>query len=467
MKDLLKHIEQNKATIEAHGKLDPEVIKKVNYKFRLDWNYHSNRMEGGTLTMAETRSVMVGNIDVKGKPISDVLEMNGHDEVVRDLFTMAKGEKRLSETRIKSIHKAILAKGNKNCSDAEIGDWKKNDNHIINYKGEKEEFTSFADVPEAVHAVLNDLNASLDHYFDEKKSAKHPLEIVAQFHLDFIKVHPFCDGNGRVTRILVNLILMSCGYLPVIIKTEQREAYFNLLADIQNYGGNTDLFIAFLAERQLESQEIYLKAINGESIEEEDDLDKRLQLLDQQFESISEGNDIKQILTSEYLLGLIEENGWLRILLIELLPIIKQFSKYYVKENHTIFVDGSGIKLLNDDHISLRVSEYLDECIKSRSDGNLFSFNVKIDLIFEKLKKSGLEPIDLKYVIEIKFDETSYSIFYSKKIPKDYKSEEDLYTKKLLSNNLQLNEIKEVVRLVKLNITNALEADIERINKYL
>ncbi|MGB1316484.1 MAG: hypothetical protein ACPG4Y_10715, partial [Chitinophagales bacterium] len=89
-------LEQNRFLIESYGKLELDVLNKINYKFRLDWNYYSNKMEGGTLTKAETRSVMVQNIDIKGKPFKDVAEMQGHDSVVLDVLKIGKGELRIS-----------------------------------------------------------------------------------------------------------------------------------------------------------------------------------------------------------------------------------------------------------------------------------------------------------------------------------------------------------------------------------
>ena len=75
--------------INAHGELSADVKKKINYKFRLDWNYYSNSMEGNTLTMDETRSVMVGNLTVGGKPIKDVLEIKGHDGIIAEILKIA------------------------------------------------------------------------------------------------------------------------------------------------------------------------------------------------------------------------------------------------------------------------------------------------------------------------------------------------------------------------------------------
>jgi len=87
LQQILQEIEDNQSKIAEYGKFDDRVLKKINYKLRLDWNYYSNRMEGGTLTREETRSVMVGNIDVNGKPYKDIAEMKGHDSEVNDVLT--------------------------------------------------------------------------------------------------------------------------------------------------------------------------------------------------------------------------------------------------------------------------------------------------------------------------------------------------------------------------------------------
>ena len=107
-----KQIDLLQQKIDAHGVLSTEVKKKINYKFRLDWNYYSNSMEGNTLTMDETRSVMVGNINIENKPIKDLLEMTGHDKVITEILRIGKGEIRLSEARIKEIHKGIMHEEN-------------------------------------------------------------------------------------------------------------------------------------------------------------------------------------------------------------------------------------------------------------------------------------------------------------------------------------------------------------------
>src|SRR5580704_7605700 len=108
LKDLIKHIDELQAQIQAHGKLDNETLKRINYRFRLDWNYNSNVMEGNSLTKRETRTIMIGNITIEGKPFKDVLEMRGHNDIISNILKIGKGELNLSEARIKEIHKGIM-----------------------------------------------------------------------------------------------------------------------------------------------------------------------------------------------------------------------------------------------------------------------------------------------------------------------------------------------------------------------
>ncbi len=126
--DRLAAIDDLTAQIAAHGPLPDAVRKRVDYKLRLEWNYHSNSMEGNSLTKEETRSVMVNNITVEGKPLKDVLEMRGHDGVVQDIMKMGRGELRLAESRIRDVHRAIMHEEDPE-KRARIGQWKTCDNY--------------------------------------------------------------------------------------------------------------------------------------------------------------------------------------------------------------------------------------------------------------------------------------------------------------------------------------------------
>lgn len=277
LQPLLNRIDELQAAIEAVGKFDPEVLKKINYKFRLEWNYHSNAMEGNSLTKEETRSVMVNNMTVEGRSFKDVMEMKGHDQLISDILKIGKGELGLSEKRIKEIHKAIIHEDSPE-KKQKVGQWKTENNHLINYKGEKFDFLDYPEVPEAMHQLINWLRTEIDQQ-KAGKNKLHPALIAFEFHLKYLTIHPFYDGNGRTARILTNLILIAFGYPPIIIKKEEKEIYYRYLADVQGYGGDPDLYYEFMCKLLIHSQELVLKAIHGESIEEPDDLDKGIELL--------------------------------------------------------------------------------------------------------------------------------------------------------------------------------------------
>lgn len=87
----IKNVDTLKEQIDAHGEFSDDLLKRINYRFRLDLNFYSNSIEGNTLTRFETKSVMTGNITIEGKPLKDLLEMKKHDQVVQDILKMGRG----------------------------------------------------------------------------------------------------------------------------------------------------------------------------------------------------------------------------------------------------------------------------------------------------------------------------------------------------------------------------------------
>jgi Fic family protein len=274
----LDQIKKLKGLADGHGPLSEDVLKKINYKLRLEWNYTSNSMEGNSLTKSETRSVMIGNITVAGKPIKDVLEMKGHDEVVNTIMKMGRGELTISENRVKEIHKGIMHEEDPEKKKL-IGVWKMEPNYLYNYKNERFDFTAPADVPEAMHKLVDWVNTERGKIERAEKDRLHPITLALKFHLDYVTIHPFYNGNGRTSRILTNLLLIAYGYPPLYIKENERGAYYQYLADIQGYGGLPDVFYEYMADLVIRSQQLVLDAIEGKDIEESDDYLKEIELI--------------------------------------------------------------------------------------------------------------------------------------------------------------------------------------------
>jgi Fic family protein len=266
LKEKLQQINELQEAINTHGKIPVDILKKINYKFRLEWNYTSNSMEGNSLTRNETRSVMIGNITVDNKPLKDILEIKGHDEVVVNILKIGKGELNISERRIRDIHRSIMNEDDPAKKDMP-GNWKKVNNYLYSYKKERIDFAPPEDVPVLMHDLVNKLNAAQEKITRGDKDSIHPLILASRFHLDFVTIHPFYDGNGRMSRILSNMILVTNGYPPFYIKENERLAYYQYLGDIQVYGGDADLFYEYMAGLLLRSVQIQFDAITGKDID--------------------------------------------------------------------------------------------------------------------------------------------------------------------------------------------------------
>ncbi|MCG2420087.1 Fic family protein [Aequorivita sp. F47161] len=448
LKQILERLTELKSEIGDLGKLPKEVLQKINYKFRLDWNYYSNRMEGGTLTREETRSVMVGNITVDGKPIKDVMEMNGHDEVVREILRMGKGEVRISEKRIKEIHKAILKETDDAGKNKQIGKWKTAPNEIINYKGEKISFTAPADVADEMHELLNKTNAQLDAYFAGKKEAQHPLIIAADFHLGFVTIHPFFDGNGRTARILMNLILIACGYPPIIITDNSKQAYYQYLADIQAYGGDKELMYFHMVGLEHRSLMLLLKAAKGEDIEEEDDLDKRLEMLKRISETDAE-NIVrlhkKDININSFVSSVI--NALAHAIYDQFIKLEPLFADNYIETR----VDQTGVKQKPPIAIGNTIMNvFAEPTSKNRKEFRLTMSHLQY-------KKAGLKAFDVYWELVLKFEDSKYIITYEGSNDKNLIG-------KLYHQALSKTDIKQIAKNYFKYVLDKIEYNLENLN---
>ena len=279
--EVIERINYLKDEIEKLRPISSEVEARIFQKFRLDWNFHSNNLEGNSLTFGETKSFLLHGITADGKPLKDHMDLKGHNEAILLLDDLIKEKRPLTETFIRELHEIILHEpferpaitpdGKPTVKKIEIGQYKKTANHVKTVTGE----TFFFATPEETPSMMNDL---MDWYANTvKDSSFHPLILASQFHYKFIRIHPFDDGNGRIARILMNLIIMMKGFQPIIIKTGDKVNYFKALQ--QADGGNEEFFQSYVGEQLIHSQELFLRGAKGEDIEEADDIDKKIMLL--------------------------------------------------------------------------------------------------------------------------------------------------------------------------------------------
>lgn len=226
----LAEIDGFKATLDSHRPLDAAIVSNLREDLILRWTYHSNAIEGNTLTLLETKVALEG-ITVGGKTIREHLEALNHRDAILLLEDMVREGQPLTEWSIKSLHQLIL----KSIDDVNAGRYR-----TINVRiaGASHFPPDQVMVPELMERFIN--------WYQTEAANLHPVERAARVHSDFVRIHPFVDGNGRTSRLLMNLELMKAGYPPAILPFESRLAYYEAL-DADHAQGNREPFLSLIA----------------------------------------------------------------------------------------------------------------------------------------------------------------------------------------------------------------------------
>ncbi len=282
---LFADLDRLKADLDALRPLVPEQEQRVLQKFRLEWNYNSNAIEGNSLSLGETRSLLLHGLTAAGKPMRDHLDIKGHNEAVLWLEDFVRDERPLTEQFIRGMHQVLLGEayqvpaqtpdGQSTRKIIQPGQYKTSPNNVLTATGEMFYFAS----PEETPAKMTEL---VDWYRQEDATATmHPVALAAEFHYRFVRIHPFDDGNGRMSRLLMNLILLRHGYPMTVIKATDRNPYLAALSEAD--AGEFEPFLHFIIENVEAGLRLMIRAAKGESIDEPDDLDKKLALLKKQL----------------------------------------------------------------------------------------------------------------------------------------------------------------------------------------
>ena len=232
---MFETIDSLKNKLDAQRPLSPSVVKNLQEDLILRWTYHSNAIEGNTLTLLETKVVLEG-ITVGGKALREHFEAINHRNAIYYVEDIIKKEEPFSEWQIRNIHQLIL----KNIDDENAGRYRQQNVLISGATNTPPDYT-----------LLNDKMAQFIDWYNTEADLIHPIARAAKVHADFVGIHPFIDGNGRTSRLLMNLELMKAGYPPCVITVENRLAYYEAL-DQWMASGQTEFFNQLVADAVLE-----------------------------------------------------------------------------------------------------------------------------------------------------------------------------------------------------------------------
>lgn len=234
-----------KQKLDQHRPLAPEILQQLKEYFRIGLTYSSNAVEGNTLTESETKVVIEDGITIAGKPVKDTLEAIGHSDAYNEMVRLAQGHG-FTETDVLKLHQLFYHR----IDSAHAGNYRTTGVIIT---GTDYLPPSANQVPQAMAQWIAGLPASYKQY--------HPVELAARVHLDFVMIHPFVDGNGRVARLLMNLVLLQTGYTIAIIPPIVRADYIAALVDANK--GNATPFINFISAMSYETMKDYLRIVEG------------------------------------------------------------------------------------------------------------------------------------------------------------------------------------------------------------
>lgn len=239
LQPLLKEIDILRQEINAHRPLGDYALAQIKEYFRIGLTYTSNALEGNTLTESETKVVLEEGITIGGKPLKDHLEAIGHSQAYDFLYDCI-ASKTFNEDNIKKFH------------------------HLFYYRIDEKYAGVYRDVqvyltgskyplpkPDQISYLMREFIQKYTAQADE-----HPVVAAIRAHKDFVYIHPFIDGNGRVARLLMNLILLQHGYTIAIIPPIMRAEYIRCL----EHGREDDApFVQLLMQMIKESQRDYLR----------------------------------------------------------------------------------------------------------------------------------------------------------------------------------------------------------------
>ncbi|WP_416668598.1 Fic family protein [Egbenema bharatensis] len=215
----LQSINQLKTWLDAFRPLPATVVAELRQRYRVRFTYHSNALEGNTLTQSETELVLTTGITIGGKTLREHLEVIGHQDAIAYIETLAQQTTGIGEWEIRQIHSLILRK----IEPEEAGKYRTLD---VQAAG-----TGYVYPP---HYLLSELMADFVSWLNSGAAQSlHPVLYAAEAYYRFVSIHPFRDGNGRAGRLMMNLLLLRSGYPIIIISAQNRQRYIEALVQGQ------------------------------------------------------------------------------------------------------------------------------------------------------------------------------------------------------------------------------------------
>lgn len=223
-------------------KIPRSVMENYELAFDIEYAHHSTAIEGNTLSLIETKAILEDGIVVGGKRLREIYEVVNHNNAFNYAKKKIAEHVPLDENLIKDFHEKLME------NIFQGGIYR---NHDVMITGASHKPPSPNEMYRQIKAFYAELN---------DKAGENPIELAAWTHAEFVRIHPFSDGNGRTARLIMNYQLMYAGLLPINIRTEDRISYYDAL---DKYAAEGDLkpFAELIPELEAEQIRKYLAIV--------------------------------------------------------------------------------------------------------------------------------------------------------------------------------------------------------------
>lgn len=240
---LFQQIDLYKAVIDELRPFEGDLLNEIKAYYRIGLTWSSNALEGNTLTESETKVLLEDGLTVGGKPLRDTFEALGHAQAYDLMFSLLRSHQ-ITEADTLTMHQMFY----KDIDASAAGRYR-----------DRQVFITGSKYPVCKPDQIAGEMAALFTWAASERESYHPVEFAAQLHKRFVFIHPFIDGNGRLSRLLMNTALIQDGYMLAVIPPVLRQEYISLLERAHK---DDRPFVDFIAERVLESEKEIMRLLH-------------------------------------------------------------------------------------------------------------------------------------------------------------------------------------------------------------
>lgn len=228
--------------------MDEDIAEEVIRDLRNLWIHGSEGVGGNTLTLGETAFFVEIGMTETSRPLAKYQEIAGHARAVDLVFDLARSASAIHEADLFRLHRALMSAGAADADDP-TGDWKSEPNGTYVHFGNEMTYYEFA-APEDVPCLMGKWIALSNRLSESTHSLAEAISAYAALHMALVLIHPFCDGNGRMARLVANIPVLRAGFPPILIQRERRDDDIHLLSAYKLAQGELDDGTCLLPENE-------------------------------------------------------------------------------------------------------------------------------------------------------------------------------------------------------------------------